>query len=106
MGIAVIACFKPKPGKEELLLEVIKEHLPILRKEGLVTDKDSYAMKSEHGSIIEVFEWKSEEAIENAHKNKSVLELWKKFEEACTYIPIGNIEEAKHIFSNFEPVET
>lgn len=106
MAVAVIACFKPKPGKEALLLEVIKEHLPVLRKEGLVTDKDSYAMKAKDGSIIEVFEWKSEEAIDDAHKNKAVLELWKKFEEACIYIPVADIEEAKQMFSNFEPFET
>lgn len=106
MGVIVIASFKPKAGKEELLFEAIREHLPILRKEGLVTDKDNYIMQSEDGSIIEVFEWKSEEAIEKAHNNKSVLELWKKFEEACEYIPVANIEEAKHVFSNFKPVET
>ena len=105
MGVFVIACFKPKPGKEKMLLDVVRDHLPVLRKEGLVTEKQSLTMKSKEGSIVEVFEWKSEKAIEEAHKSKTVLELWKRFEESSDYIPVASIEEAKHVFSNFEPVE-
>ena len=104
MGIFVIACYKPKEGKNDLLLEAVREHLPVLRKEGLVTDKPAHIMKSKDGSIVEVFEWKSAKAIEEAHKNKAVLELWKKFEEACEYIPVANVEESKQVFSGFEPV--
>ncbi len=91
MGVIVIACFKPKEGKESLLLEAVKEHLPILREEGLITDREGIVMRSGDGSILEVFEWKSEEAIDKAHTNESVLKLWKKFEEACEYIPVGKL---------------
>lgn len=103
-SVFVFACYKPKAGKENLLREAVSEHMPVLRNEGLVTDRQCYVMKSKDGSIIEVFEWKSEEAIEAAHRNPRVLELWKKFEEACDYIPVGEIAEAKHVFSNFEPM--
>ncbi len=84
----------------------MREHLPVLRKEGLITDREGYTMRSKDGSIIEVFEWKSEEAIDKAHKSEAVLNLWKKFEEACEYIPIENLEEAKKLFPGFEPVNT
>lgn len=105
MGVIVIACFKPKEGKTDLLLEAVKEHLPVLRKEDLITDREGIVMRSGNGSIIEIFEWKSEDAIEKAHSSKSVLKLWEKFEEACEYIPITNIEEAKGLFPGFEPVK-
>lgn len=104
MGVIVIACFKPKEEKSDLLLEAVKEHLPVLRKEGLITEREGIIMRSKDGSIIEVFEWKSEESINMAHSNESVLKLWKKFEESCEYIPVGNIEEAKNMFPGFEPV--
>ena len=105
MAIMVIVCFKPKEGKSDLLLEVVKEHLPVLKKEGLITDRPGYAMRAKDGSIIEVFEWKSQEAINDAHKNKSILELWKRFENVCEYIPLSELEETKGIFPGFEPVE-
>ena len=39
MGIYAIAAYRPKKGKERLFREVLKDHLPILRKERLVTDR-------------------------------------------------------------------
>lgn len=104
MGVIVIACFKPKDGKNDLLLETVKEHLPVLRQEGLITEREGIIMSSKDGSIIEVFEWKSEESINKAHTNESVLKLWKKFEEASEYIPLGNLEEVKNMFPGFKPV--
>ncbi|HMQ68972.1 MAG TPA: hypothetical protein PKA90_08210 [Ignavibacteria bacterium] len=104
MGVIVIACFKPKEGKSELLLEAVKEHLPLLRKEGLITEREGIIMRSKDGSIIEVFEWRSEDAVNMAHTNKSVLKLWEKFEEACEYIPVSDVEETKNMFPGFEPV--
>lgn len=70
MGVFVIATFKPKPGKDDLLLEAVREHLPVLRSEGLITDRQGYAMRTDDGCIIEVFEWKSEDAIEKCIRAK------------------------------------
>jgi quinol monooxygenase YgiN len=105
MGIFVITCFKPKEGKDKELLEVVKDHIPILRNEDLITEKVCHVMKSKNGCIIEVFEWKSQEAINEAHKNKNILELWKRFENVCEYIPLSELEETKDIFPGFEPIE-
>lgn len=105
MGIIVIAAFRPKQDKNELLMEAVREHLPLLRKEDLITERKGYAMKSEDGSIIEIFEWKSEEAIGRAHKSEAVLKLWKKFEEACEYIPLRELKESDNIFPEFKPLD-
>ncbi|MEO8210702.1 MAG: hypothetical protein ABI840_09070 [bacterium] len=105
MGRLVITCFKPKEGKDKELLEVIKDHMPVLRGEGLVTDRECYVMKSKNGSILEVFEWKSEKAIEDAHKNENVYKLWKRFEEVCEYKSLSDLEETKGPFPGFEPID-
>lgn len=36
-------------------------------------------------TIIEVFEWRSSEAIQAAHANPAVQALWAEFNEACDY---------------------
>lgn len=104
MGILVITCFKPKEGKEAELLEVLKDHMPVLRKEGLVTDRSCYVMKSKNGNYLEVFEWKSQQAINDAHSNENVLALWKRFEKVCDYETLSSLEESKIMFPGFEPV--
>ena len=104
-GHISIACYKPKEGKEEGLLQAVKNHLPVLLKEGLVTDRKSIVMRSKNGTIVEVFEWKSSNSIENAHKNPAVGELWKIFNEVCTYEKLQTLEEIKDMFAGFEPVD-
>jgi hypothetical protein len=104
LGSISVACYKPKAGCEEALLALVREHLPPLRAAGLVTGRESIVMRAVDGSIIEVFEWVSQEAIANAHSHPVVLELWKKFEAVCTYeIPI-NIAEFRNMFAHFEAV--
>ena len=99
----VIACYRPKTGKEEMLHQLMREHWNILKQQDLVTDRVSIMMNAKDGTIIEVFEWKSNAAIEQAHTNPAVLEMWGKYAEACDYIPVGSVEEAANLFSDFTP---
>ncbi|HZR05827.1 MAG TPA: hypothetical protein VFA61_08375 [Candidatus Udaeobacter sp.] len=46
-----------------------------MRKEGLVTGRAPTIMRARDGTINEVSEWKSREAIDAAHKNPNVLAI-------------------------------
>lgn len=105
MGHLVIACYRPKPGKTDELLECIHDHMPVLKRQGFVTERQPVIMKARDGSIAEIFEWKSEEAAERAHNNSAVLELWKRFSQCCEYITPADITECHQPFSPFEPIE-
>lgn len=102
MGSISVACYKPRPGSEKALEDLVRDHLPPLRAEGLVTDRTSIVMRCADGTIVEVFEWVSQDAIAGAHKNPAVLDLWKKFEAVCWYETPANIPEFKNMFSHFE----
>ena len=105
MGSLVICCFRPKPGKADELLEVIKTHMPTLRSQGFITDRPAYVMRAKDGTIIEVFEWKSEEHTARAHENPVVLDMWKRFEACCDYVTLRDLDETESPFPNFEPVD-
>ena len=104
MGRIVIACYKPKPGKEVELDQLMETHVDRLRAEGLVTGRESIIMKSKSGTVVEVFEWKSEEAIEQAHSNPTVQKMWEEYAAVCDYEIPTNIEEFNTMFSEFEPM--
>jgi len=38
-GVCVIVTYRPKPGKENELVELVRNRVPTLRKERLVTDR-------------------------------------------------------------------
>lgn len=86
------------------MLELVRNHLPPLRAQGLVTERSSIVMRTADGIIVEIFEWVSEEAIAGAHSNSAVIDLWKRFEVVCTYETPSNILEFQKMFAHFEPV--
>lgn len=102
MGSISVACYKPRPGCEDALLDLVRNHLPPLRAEGLVTARESIVMRTADGTIVEVFEWVSLDAIASAHKNPVVLDLWKRFEAACSYETPSNIAEFQNLFGHFD----
>ena len=105
MGRFVIVAYRPLPGKEQMLLDLTREHLPILRRLGLATDRESYVMRAADGTIIEVFEWKSAEAIAAAHQNPVWADMCGRYSEACEYIRLEGLEESKQMFAEFDSVE-
>ena len=104
MGSISVACYKPKPGCEAELLELVSNHLPPLRAEHLVTERAPIVMRAKDGTIVEVFEWVSQDAIAGAHGNPVVLELWKRFESVCSYETPSNLAEFQNMFSHFEAI--
>ena len=104
-GICVIVAYRPQPGKEKELLELVRNRVPTLRKEGLVTDRVPAIMRSRDGTIVEVSEWKSQEAIDAAHRNPNVLAMWDKFFAICECVPLNTLPEAADMFAGFTPVE-
>ncbi len=101
MSRIVIVAYKPKPGKQAELEALMKTHLSILRAENLVTDRESILMRAADGTVIEVFEWRSQEAIQTAHTHHRVQQMWQDYAEVCDYIPVAQVAEASQLFSEF-----
>jgi quinol monooxygenase YgiN len=104
-GVCCIVAYRPKPGKESELLDLVRSRVPTLRKEGLVTNRTPTMMRARDGTVIEVSEWKSREAIDAAHKNPNVLAMWNKFFAVCDCVPLKTLAEAEEMFAGFAPIE-
>jgi hypothetical protein len=106
MGVTVMALFRPKPGRESDLMACMRDHLPVLRGQGLATGRPSLVLRASDGTLVEIFEWASQGAIEAAHHNPEVGKLWARYEQCCDYVTLGDLPEAKRLFPAFERVET
>lgn len=100
----VIVAYRPLPGKNTALEALVSTHYNRLLAEGLVTDRPPVIIKAADQTIIEIFEWVSKEAIENAHSNPAVLAMWQEFSAVCEYIPAGQVKEFQSMFSEFSPL--
>jgi len=105
MGRFVIVAYKPKPGCGPALLAAVSKHLQVLSAEGLVTPRPAHVMRGGDGTIVEVFEWTSQDAIARAHSNPAVGALWAEFAAACDYVPLSSLTESHNMFAEFESVD-
>src|ERR1700722_8370475 len=93
----VIVAYKPKPGKEADLLQLTREHVPLLRAEGLATDRPVTACQAKDGTIVEMFEWATG-AVERAHTILEVRKLWERYAAACDIVPLTSLPESSTMF--------
>ncbi len=105
MSHFVICAFRPKPGKQAELLAVVRDHMPTLRSQGLNTDRPAYVMAAADGTIVEIFEWKSQAAVDEAHRNPVVRKLWDRFEACSDYITLRDLDETAGPFPHFTPID-
>jgi hypothetical protein len=98
----VIVAYRPKPGKEADLLQLTREHVPLLRAEGLATNRPVTACRAKDGTIVEVFEWEVG-GVERAHTNPVVLKLWERYAAACDIVPLASLPESSNMFASFVP---
>jgi len=104
VGVIVIALFRPRPDGEPDLLACLRDHLPVLRAQGLATDRPSTILRAQNGTLLEIFEWTSQAAIDAAHANPAVLALWERFAACCDYVTLADLPEARALFPEFAPV--
>jgi hypothetical protein len=101
MGIVAVVAYRPKPGREDELLALTREHHPILHEQGLVTDRPPIVTRATDGTIVEVFEWVAG-GIERAHSNPAVAQLWQRYAAVCDYVPLATLAESASLFAGFE----
>jgi|SRR3569833_1001669 len=99
--VLAIATYRPKPGNEEAFMELVEKHLPALRSLGLATDKESYLAKGKDGTIIEVFEWTSINAIRAAHQHPAISVIWEKMIMIGEFPPLATLDETQRAFPGF-----
>lgn len=98
------AMYKPKEGKAGELNEILKTHMPALREYGLMTDKEPFTALADDGTVIEIFEWASQEAIDMAHEHPAIRSIWGKMGPICDFVSMKDLPEAQHPFPNFDIV--
>lgn len=105
MGILVICSYKAKPAREGEARRLIADHVPMLRKHGLITDRQTVRGEGADGAFIEVFEWASEEKSRAAPAIPDIGNLWKAMAEEMDFVPLASFSEAQKPFAHFAPLQ-
>jgi hypothetical protein len=104
MGILVVCSYRAKPGREDEARGLLARHVPTLRQHGLVTDRPVTQGEGADRSLVEMFEWASEEKSRMAATIAEVAELWKVMSEAMDFVALASLAEAQRPFAHFKPI--
>src|ERR1700682_548596 len=105
MGLVTIACYRPKAGKGPDLHQLMREHVPTLQRESLASKRTAIIMRAKDGTVVEVFEWASGDAVDAAHSNPVVLAMWERVNAACDYVKGSDVDKTHDRWASFEPLE-
>lgn len=100
-----IVLYRPRKGKDEEVLNMIRDHFPFLRRLGFLTERKVMAMRTREGSIIVVFEWVSAESIAKAEVHERVQEIWMQVSKISDFDKPGTAKELNEVFPDFEPID-
>jgi hypothetical protein len=103
VGRIVIVAYRPRPGCGAALQALAREHFVILKQRSLITDRVPVLMVAQDGTVVEVFEWRSRDAIQSAHTDPAMLALWERYAAICDYLPLAQLPEASDLFAEFTP---
>lgn len=99
----VIAAYRPKPGKAQELRRLVHVHRKTLDAAQLITEKPTVVLRARSdGTLLEIFEWISSKAADEAHLHPAIRAIWSKLAKVADIIPLSAIQEAGKVFSHFE----
>jgi len=83
----VICLYRVKKGNERKFIRVLEKHWPALRSLGLVTRKRARHFRGaeQDGAplFVEIFEWLSAAASEQAHQHPEIAAIWEPMDALC-----------------------
>jgi hypothetical protein len=102
----VIAAYRPKPGMDQALRKLMREHRRTLADAHLVTGKQPLILRARSdGTLLEIFEWVSAKAADEAHRHAPIREMWNKLAAVADFVALSDIAEAGKAFSHFEALQ-
>lgn len=100
----VTALYRPKPGKEPELRELLRRHVVALRGSGLITSRPRTLLRAQNGIYLELFEGKDGGASAHAaHAHPDVGGVWQAMGLVCDFVCLAELLESTQPFAHFAP---
>jgi hypothetical protein len=97
--VNMLVSYYPKKGQDQVLLDLVKKHWPVLSKAGLVTDEAAQIWRatdkrSGETYFVEKFQWATPESSDVAHQTPEVMAVWEPMGPILEKMTLAKIEEA------------
>jgi hypothetical protein len=105
MSKVVIIVLKPKKGRTEELLAMLKRSIVVLQKLGVATNREQILSVSEEGTILQIFEWAGVNGQESAAEHEEIRDLWMEAERLSEFMKPNTLKEFNEVFPSFTVIQ-
>jgi len=103
-AMVCIKTFMPNPGQELALEDALHEHFRTLKEAGLTAKPEPFFLRSRAGRVIEIFEWRDSEALDEAHNNPATKASWDALMGLSTLVPLASLGESSEDYAHFQVI--
>lgn len=130
-AMVCVKTFMPNPGQERELEEALHDHFHALKEAGLVrcvcrpnsdaqttqpqfpnkhlcdsqtANPEPYCLRSRAGRVVEIFEWRDSEAMDEAHRNDATKATWEKLMAVSTLVPLASLGDTGQDYAHFQVI--
>ena len=103
MGHVVIVAYRPKPGRQGALEDLLRRQSSRLRAEGYVTDRRPTLMRAGDGTLIQLLEWTT--STQELRGLPAIGEMRAEFEALADFVPLASLPEFGAHFADLEAVD-
>jgi len=97
--------YRPRPGREEDAVPHFREEVAALRSRGHITNRPAPICRTARGEYLIVIEWATETAVDDAHADEVILEVWRRKEQLVEYLAPADLERSDVPFASYDVLE-
>lgn len=95
--VTTLVTYKPKKGKAAELEALVRQHAPVLRATGLITEEpvrvwSATDKRSGEEYFVEQFQWLDEEASAIAHQTPEIMAVWEPMNAVLEELTLAKLE--------------
>jgi len=100
-----LSVYRPRPDREDELLPHLREEIAALRARGHITARRAVICRAPSGAYLVVSEWASPTAVDDAHADASIIEIWRRKDTLAEYLAPADLDGSGVPFASYDVVD-
>jgi hypothetical protein len=100
-----LSAYRPKHGSRNDVLAHLRREVDTLRGRGHITDRLAPICVTDRGEYLVITEWATASSVDDAHRDASVLHVWRRKEQLLEPIAPSDLDESAVPFASYEVLE-
>jgi hypothetical protein len=100
-----LSAYRPRPGRRDDLLPHLRAEIAALRERGHITARPAPICGTPGGAYLVIAGWATETAVDDAHQDDVILEIWRRKEQLVEYIAPADLDRSDVPFASYDVLE-